>query len=543
MSHNKLREHELPLPESELRKLGVPDKHIELRKLGFCLPMSSLPPAARAALMERMREDIEEYTDSEDEDNSFITKSSTQPYSESSLSELSESSLSEPTNTTAESPIPQPNLVCESSLSESDNTTAELTIPHSNSVSNLFETKIREQISSFETSTKNGKYKLVETVSPSHNHKLEQAIQRIVSLEQRQEETLRLHHATVGLMTNLINLLSPATSLQSPPLTPASPGKDSCRLETTSPSTPSYLPSGQPTFLHTKHNPSEDTQRKEQLHLLTKEGTRQPHSCFTAVPNSGYYTDPHCDETRAKTAAVIPSHSYFTAVPNSRYHTCRRNLLAGGMNNQTGDTERQQQQQHIKQLASCIDEIAAHYNQGRTTTTPEPYPKVNWARLKPHSRKSLPQPIQLPLSSCPQDSNLYPDFPNPQGRIMEWHKPTTQCFLPGCQHTECLPPADSTSTTVLSNSSPNTYNVVSRNKEGQILLNKAYRPTTQASSPFGTTAGFETNLGTVAPPKYPIDGYIYTQQGWKLHATPGQQILPATQPSRSRAKQSNESRL
>ena len=34
------------------------------------------------------------------------------------------------------------------------------------------------------------------------------------------------------------------------------------------------------------------------------EGTNtetQPHSCFTAVLNSGYYTDPRCDETRAKT--------------------------------------------------------------------------------------------------------------------------------------------------------------------------------------------------------------------------------------------------
>ena len=33
------------------------------------------------------------------------------------------------------------------------------------------------------------------------------------------------------------------------------------------------------------------------------EGTNrktQPHSCFTAVLNSGYYTDPRCDETRAK---------------------------------------------------------------------------------------------------------------------------------------------------------------------------------------------------------------------------------------------------
>ena len=80
MSHNKLRERELPLPESELRKLGVSDKHIEWMKLGFCITMSSFPPAARAALMEGMEEemeDSEEYTDSEDEDNCFTNKSST----------------------------------------------------------------------------------------------------------------------------------------------------------------------------------------------------------------------------------------------------------------------------------------------------------------------------------------------------------------------------------------------------------------------------------------------------------------------------------
>ena len=38
------------------------------------------------------------------------------------------------------------------------------------------------------------------------------------------------------------------------------------------------------------------------------EGTNtetQPHSCFTAVPNSGYYTDPCCDETRAKAAGPV----------------------------------------------------------------------------------------------------------------------------------------------------------------------------------------------------------------------------------------------
>ena len=35
-----------------------------------------------------------------------------------------------------------------------------------------------------------------------------------------------------------------------------------------------------------------------------------------------------------------------------------------------------------------------------------------------------------------------------------------------------------------------------------------------------STAGFETSLGVVAPPAYPIRGYVYTNAGWRLHATP-----------------------
>ena len=180
---------------------------------------------------------------------------------------------------------------------------------------------------------------------------------------------------------------------------------------------------------------------------------------------------------------------------------------------ETGDTERQKQQQHIEQLISYIDQRAAHYNQGRTTATPEPYPKVDWVRLNPHTKKNLPQPTQLPVSGCPQDPNIYPDSPNPKGRTMECHKPTTQCFIPGCEHTECLPPAGSTTSTRSGDSSSNTFNLISRNKEGGILLNKAYKTLTYTSCPFGTAAGFETNLGVVAPPASPISGYIYTEEG------------------------------
>ena len=328
-------------------------------------------------------------------------------------------------------------------------------------------------------------YKLAETVSPSHNLKMEEAIERIVSLELKQEEMLRLHYAMVGLVTNLVNLLSPDTSLQSPPVTPVSPGNDSCHLEMSSPpppllhterkeqqqaSLPSYLPSGQSTFLHTKQEPSEDTERKEQLCLPTKEGRKKDASC-----------------TRKDSA----------------------------------DTDRKEQQQHIERLAAYIDGRAAHYSRGRLTSTPEPYPRVDWGRINPHTRRNLPQPIQLPVSGCPQDPNIYPDSPNPKGRVMECYRPTTQCFIPGCEHTECLPPAGSTTKTSSGDSSSNTFNAVSRNEKGTILLNKAYKTLQITSCPFGTAAGFETNLGVVAPPVSPIGGYIYTEKGWKLHATPG----------------------
>ena len=109
---------------------------------------------------------------------------------------------------------------------------------------------------------------------------------------------------------------------------------------------------------------------------------------------------------------------------------------------------------------------------------------------------------------------------------MQWHKPTTQCLLPGCHHTECLPPAELTNTTIPSSTNSSHYHIASKNNKGQILLNKAYRLNTHTTSPFGTAPGFETNLGIVAPPQHPIDGYIYTQQGWKIYATPKRQIPP-----------------
>ena len=129
-------------------------------------------------------------------------------------------------------------------------------------------------------------------------------------------------------------------------------------------------------------------------------------------------------------------------------------------------------------------------------------------------------PEYIPFHGCPQDPNIYPDSPNPKGRVIELYKPTTQCFIPGCDHTICLPPEASTTSTSPSDSSGN-FSVITKNKEGRILLNQRYHPLRESASLFGTAAGFHTNLGVVAPPTSPIGGYIYTESGWNLYATPG----------------------
>ena len=188
---------------------------------------------------------------------------------------------------------------------------------------------------------------------------------------------------------------------------------------------------------------------------------------------------------------------------------------------QSDDTARkQQQQEYIDKLVACIDKRAAHYYRSRPTTTQEPYPKVDWGRINPNTKRNLPMPEYLPIHGCPQDPHIYPDSPNPKGRLMELYKPTTQCFIPECDHTICLPPEASTTSTYPSDSSGN-LSVITKNEEGRILLNQHYRPLRESASLFGTAAGFHTNLGVVAPPTSPIGGYIYTESGWKLYATPG----------------------
>ena len=96
----------------------------------------------------------------------------------------------------------------------------------------------------------------------------------------------------------------------------------------------------------------------------------------------------------------------------------------------------------------------------------------------------------------------------------------TECYLPECEHTDCHPPANSTTTICLDGSKiSGGFNATTRDEYGEILLSKVYHPLRATEPSFGTAAAFETNHGIVAPPTSPVNGYIYTEDGWKLYAT------------------------
>ncbi len=102
---------------------------------------------------------------------------------------------------------------------------------------------------------------------------------------------------------------------------------------------------------------------------------------------------------------------------------------------------------------------------------------------------------------------------------MECLRSRTQCYLPDCDHTVCLPPESST-TTYSSERSSSLLHAITKSEDGKTLLHKTYQSVGNYSSLFGRAAGFETSLGVVAPPAFPIRGYIYATEGWRLHATP-----------------------
>ena len=169
-------------------------------------------------------------------------------------------------------------------------------------------------------------------------------------------------------------------------------------------------------------------------------------------------------------------------------------------------------------MVAYIDEGAAYYIKNRPTPTKEPYPWVDWSRINRHIR-SLPQPSQLPVHGCPQNPHIYPDHPDPKGRVMG-PNPTIECNLTDCEHTDCHPPANSI-TTICKDGSliSGGFTAITRDEYGEILLSKIYYPLLATEPSFGKAAGFETNHGIVAPPTSPVSGYIYTEDGWKIYAT------------------------
>ena len=165
-----------------------------------------------------------------------------------------------------------------------------------------------------------------------------------------------------------------------------------------------------------------------------------------------------------------------------------------------------------------IDNRAAYYIKSRPTPTKEPYPWVDWSKINRHIR-SLPQPSQLPVHGCPQHPHIYPDHPDPEGRVMGYN-PTIECNLTDCEHTDCHPPANSTTTICLEGSLiSGGFKEITRDENGEIILSQVYYPLKATEPSFGTAAAFETNHGIVAPPTYPVNGYIYTEDGWKLYVT------------------------
>ena len=182
---------------------------------------------------------------------------------------------------------------------------------------------------------------------------------------------------------------------------------------------------------------------------------------------------------------------------------------------------RKQQQMQIDKLVAFIDRRAEYYNRNKSIPIKRPYPRVDWAKVNIHTKRNLPQPSQLPVHGCPQDPLIYPDAPDPKGRVMEYYSVTSKCNITGCEHKPCIPPSGCTTTTHPNRfSKEGSFTAISRD-EKEVLLTNVYHPLKTTWAPFGTAKGFPTNLGVVAMPSDPVGGYLYTEdQGWVLYATP-----------------------
>ena len=172
----------------------------------------------------------------------------------------------------------------------------------------------------------------------------------------------------------------------------------------------------------------------------------------------------------------------------------------------------------IKKMTTFAETRAAHYKaRNLEQVSICPYPKVNWANLRPNIKKNLPLPTDCPVLSCPQDSNEYPDSPDPQGRIMRKSKESTG---PG-NLASCPPEWQQTSIYT----KPQGFDIITHrrnpysNRQEEELMRKEYVPTS-TSAPFGSLPGFYTSQGIIAPPRESVGGYVLEGRQWILHAAP-----------------------
>ena len=174
---------------------------------------------------------------------------------------------------------------------------------------------------------------------------------------------------------------------------------------------------------------------------------------------------------------------------------------------------RSEQQEFIDRLVKVID------SRNKGPPPPSPYPKVNWAAIKPHLEKQLPKFQEIAISGCPADPNIYPDHPNPQGRVMICSEEILNGGLESTPENQReVELIRDSSDYYRSNFKVFTYNL----GKAQLLRKQSYESIEYSGkSPFGSALGFLTNLGVVAPPTHSVNGYIFSKNRWLPRASPG----------------------
>ena len=158
-----------------------------------------------------------------------------------------------------------------------------------------------------------------------------------------------------------------------------------------------------------------------------------------------------------------------------------------------------------------VEEDVPRLGQGGGHTNGSPYPAVDWdniARLSLTREKritlSMPESTLLPVHACSPTPILHTDeYPHPEEGLYN------EAFV---QRKEEI----RQEMMEIRRAAQKTYNP----------MGGSYTPppANAVMEPFGSIAGFLTNLGPISFPKGPVKGYIRDQDHrWVLHATPSGQ--------------------